>query len=113
MDKGTYVKRTAESAGIKQKALEYNGKEREKAAESYMTENRPFEKGDRIKYNGKPGKTEVVKAEHNGNFPYETGSGKKDGTPPVRVTGIYPLLKTDKMEKEQKTPRNYNRGFAV
>ena len=55
MDKETYVKRMAELAEIKQKALEYNRKEREKAAESYITENCPFKKGDRIKYNGKPG----------------------------------------------------------
>lgn len=64
MDKETYVKRMAELAEIKQKALEYNRKEREKAAESYITENCPFKKGDRIKYNGKPGKIEVIKAEH-------------------------------------------------
>jgi hypothetical protein len=42
------------------------------------------------------------KAEHNGNFSYEVRFDKKDGTPSVRVTSIYPLLKTDKMEKEQK-----------
>ena len=104
----TFVKRMAELAEIKQKALEYN-----RAAESYITENCPFKKGDRIKYNGKPGKIEVIKAEHNGNFSYEVRFDKKDGTPSVRVTSIYPLLKTDKMEKELKTPRNYNRGFAV
>lgn len=39
MDKETYVKRMAELAEIKQKALEYNRKERENAAESYITEN--------------------------------------------------------------------------
>lgn len=70
------MKRTAESAGIKQKALEYNGREREKAAEGYMTENCPFKKGDGTRCNGKPGKTEVVKAEHNGGFPYESGLAK-------------------------------------
>lgn len=70
-------------------------------------------KGDRIKYNGKPGKIEVIKAEYNGNFSYEVRFDKKDGTPSVRVTSIYPLLKTDKMEKRIKTPRNYNRGFGV
>lgn len=87
-------------AEIKQKALEYNRKEREKAAESYITENCPFKKGDRIKYNGKPGKIEVIKAEHNGNFSYEVRFDKKDGTPSVRVTSVCPLLKIDKMEKE-------------
>lgn len=30
---------------------------------------------------------------------YEVRFDKKDGTPSVRVTSIYPLLKTDKMEK--------------
>lgn len=44
MDKETYVKRMAELAGIKRKALEYDRKEREKAAESYITENCPFKK---------------------------------------------------------------------
>lgn len=100
MDKETYVKRMAELAEIKQKALEYNRKEREKAAESYITENCPFKKGDRIKYNGKPGKIEVIKAEYNGNFSYEVRFDKKDGTPLVRVTSVYPLSKIDKMEKE-------------
>ena len=85
MDKETYVKRMAEFSEIKQKALEYNRKEREKAAESYITEYCPFKKGDRIKYNGKPGKIEVIKAEHNGNFSYEVRFDKKDGTPTVRV----------------------------
>lgn len=65
-----------------------------------ITENCPFKKGDRIKYNGKPGKIEVIKAEHNGNFSYEVRFDKKDGTPSVRVTSFYPLLKIDKMEKE-------------
>lgn len=100
MDKETYVKRMAELNHIREKAFEYNRKEREKAAESYITENCPFKKGDRIKYNGKPGKIEVIKAEHNGNFSYEVRFDKKDGTPLVRVTSIYPWLKTDKMEKE-------------
>lgn len=100
MDKKTYVKRMAELNHIREKALEYNRKEREKAAESYITENCPFKKGDRIKYNGKPGKIEVIKAEHNGNFSYEVRFDKKNGTPSVMVTTVYPLLKIDKMEKE-------------
>lgn len=100
MDKETYIKRIAELNHIREKALEYNIKEREKTAESYITENCPFKKGDRIKYNGKPGKIEVIKAEHNGNFSYEVRFDKKDGTPSVRVTSVYPLLKIDKMEKE-------------
>lgn len=100
MDKETYVKRVQELNHIRQKALEYNEKEKAKADESYIKENCPFKKGDRIKYNGKPGKIEVIKAERNGNFSYEVRFDKKDGTPSVRVTSIYPLLKTDKMEKE-------------
>ena len=44
MDKKTYVKRVQELNHIRQKALEYNKKEREKAAESYITENCPFKK---------------------------------------------------------------------
>lgn len=48
----------------------------------------------------KPGKIEVIKAEHNGNFSYEVRFDKKDDTPSVRVTSVYPLLKIDKMEKE-------------
>ena len=100
MDKETYVKRMAELAEIKQKALEYNRKEREKAAESYITESCPFKKDDRIKYNGKPGKIEVIKAEHSGDFSYQVRFDKKDGTPSVMVTNVYPLLKFDKMEKE-------------
>lgn len=36
----------------------------------------------------------------NGNFSYEVRFDKKDGTPSVRVTSVYPLLKIDKMEKE-------------
>lgn len=100
MDKETYVKRMAELNHIRGKALQFNDKKREKAAESYITENCPFKKGDRIKYNGKPGKIEVIKAEHNGNFSYEVRFDKKDGTPSVRVTSVYPLLKIDKMEKE-------------
>ena len=100
MDKETYIKRIAELNHIREKALQFNDKEREKAVESYITENCPFKKGDRIKYNGKPGKIEVIKAEHNGNFSYEVRFDKKDGTPSVRVTSVYPLLKIDKMEKE-------------
>lgn len=47
-----------------------------------------------------PGKIEVIKAEYNGNFSYEVRFDKKDGTPSVRVTSVYPLSKIDKMEKE-------------
>lgn len=56
MDKETYVKRVQELNHIRQKALEYNEKEKAKADESYIKENCPFKKGDRIKYDGKPGR---------------------------------------------------------
>lgn len=98
MDKETYVKRMAELAEIKQKALEYNRKEREKAAESYISENCPFKKGDRIKYNGKPGTIEVIRVEYNGKFLYDVRFDKKDGTPSLRVTRIYPN-EVNKIEK--------------
>lgn len=47
MDKETYVKRMAESAEIKQKALQFNDKEREKAVESYNAANCPFKVGEK------------------------------------------------------------------
>lgn len=77
MDKETYVKRMAELAEIKQKALEYNRKEREKAAESYITENCPFKKGDRIKYNGKPGKIELSRQNTTAIFRMKLGLTKR------------------------------------
>lgn len=77
MDKETYVKRVQELNHIRQKALEYNEKEKAKADESYIKENCPFKKGDRIKYDGKPGKIEVIKAEHNGNFRMKLGLTKR------------------------------------
>lgn len=98
MDKETFVNRMAELAEIKQKALEYNRKEIEKAAESYISENCPFKKGDRIKYNGKPGTIEVIRAEYNGNFLYDVRFDKKDGTPSLRVTSIY-QNEANKIEK--------------
>lgn len=39
MDKETYVKRVQELNHIRQKALEYNEKEKAKADESYIKEN--------------------------------------------------------------------------
>lgn len=49
MDKETYVKRVQELNHIRQKALEYNEKEKAKADESYIKENCPFKIGDRVK----------------------------------------------------------------
>lgn len=98
MDKETFVKRMAELAEIKQKALEYNRKEIAKAAESYIYENCPFKKGDRITYKGKPGKIEDIKAEYDGKFSYDVRYDKKDGTPSMIVTTVYPYA-ADKIEK--------------
>ena len=45
MDKGTYVKRMAESNHIREKALQFDDKEREKAVESHNAANCPFKAG--------------------------------------------------------------------
>lgn len=81
MDKETYVKRMAELAEIKQKALEYNRKEREKAAESYITENCPFKFGDRVKQGENIGTIEEIRVDNAGKFEYTIRKEKKDGTP--------------------------------
>jgi hypothetical protein len=81
MDKETYVKRMAELAEIKQKALEYNRKEREKAAESYITENCPFKIGDRVKQGENIGTIEEIRVDNDGKFEYTIRKEKKDGTP--------------------------------
>lgn len=44
MDKETYIKRIAELNHIREKALEYNEKEKAKADESYIKENCPLKK---------------------------------------------------------------------
>lgn len=81
MDKETYVKRMAELAEIKQKALEYNRKEREKATESYITENCPFKIGDRVKQGENIGTIEEIRVDNDGKFEYTIRKEKKDGTP--------------------------------
>lgn len=98
MDKETFVKRMAELSQIKQKALEYNRKEIEKAAESYITEKCPFKKGDKVKYKGKTGKIESIRAEYDGRFSYDVRYDKKDGTPSLIVTTVY-TFSADKIEK--------------
>lgn len=77
MDKETYVKRVQELNHIRQKALEYNEKEKAKADESYIKENCPFKKGDRIKYNGKPGKIEVSRQNTTAIFRMKLGLTKR------------------------------------
>lgn len=48
MDKETYVKRMAELNHIREKALQFNDKEREKAVESYNAANCPFKVGEKV-----------------------------------------------------------------
>ena len=89
MDKETYVKRVAELAEIKQKALEYNKRERNKVMESYLEKNCPFKAGERVTYKGKPGTLFAVRADSTGKFEYDFRPDKKDGTPSCRVTTVY------------------------
>ena len=87
MDKETFVKRMAELVEIKQKATE-----------SYISQNCQFKKGDRVKHKGKPGTIEDIKAEYDGKFVYDVRFDKKDGTPSCRVTTVYEWL-SEKIEK--------------
>lgn len=98
MNKETYIKRIAELNHIKQKALDYNRKEREKADESYIAENCPFKVGDKAIYKGKPGTLFAIRADSNGEFVYEFRPNKKDGTPSCKVTTVYERS-CDKIEK--------------
>ena len=98
MDKETFVKRMAELVEIKQKALEHNRKERQKATESYISQNCQFKIGDKVKYKGKPGTIEDIKAEYDGQFVYDVRFDKKDGTPSCRATTVYEWM-SEKIEK--------------
>lgn len=81
MDKETYVKRVQELNHIRQKALEYNEKEKAKADESYIKENCPFKIGDRVKNGNDIGTIEKIRVNDEGNFEYTIRKEKKDGTP--------------------------------
>lgn len=70
---------------IKQKALEYNKKEKAKADESYITENCPFKIGDRVKQDSNVGTIEEIRVDNNGKFEYTIRKEKKDGTPSKNV----------------------------
>lgn len=89
MDKETYVKRVQELNHIRQKALEYNDKERAKADKSYIAENCPFKVGDKAIYKGNPGTIERINVKCNGSFEYYFRPNKKDGTPSLRGTNVY------------------------
>lgn len=89
MDKETYIKRFKELNHIRQKALEYNQKEMEKAAESYIAENCPFKVGEKAIYKGKPGTIEAIRVTIDGYFEYEFRQNKKDGNPSLILKKIY------------------------
>lgn len=80
MDKETYIKRVKELEHIKQKALEYNSKEKAKADEIYMKENFPFKIGDSIKIGNETGAIVSVAPQSDGKFFIEWVKNKKDGT---------------------------------
>jgi hypothetical protein len=81
MDKETYVKRVQELNHIRQKALEYNEKEKAKVDESYIKENCPFKIGDRVKQGENIGTIEEIRVDNDGKFEYTIRKEKKDGTP--------------------------------
>lgn len=81
MDKETYVKRVQELNHIRQKALEYNEKEKAKADESYIKENCPFKIVDRVKQGENIGTIEGIRVDNDGKFEYTIRKEKKDGTP--------------------------------
>ena len=89
MDKETYIKRVQELDHIKQKALEYNVKERIKSEESYIAENCPFKVGDKAIYKGNPGTIKRIRAMGDGSFEYCFCPNKKDGTPSLRGINVY------------------------
>ena len=68
MDKETYIKRIAELNHIREKALEYNDKEKAKANESYMKENFPFKNGDCIRIGNETGTIVNVQPQSDGKF---------------------------------------------
>lgn len=70
MDKETYVKRVQELNHIRQKALEYNEKEKAKADESCIKENCPFKIGDRVKQGENIGTIEEIRVDNDGKFEY-------------------------------------------
>ena len=77
MDKETYVKRVQELNHIRQKALEYNEKEKAKADESYIKENCPFKIGDRVKQGENIGTIEEIRVDNDGKFEYTNERKRK------------------------------------
>lgn len=91
MDKETFVKRMAELVEIKQKALEYNDKERRKAGESYITSNCRFKIGEEvIFFCNRRGKIEKIYANDDGAFSYDVRPIKKNGEPAKQKIHVMP-----------------------
>ena len=86
MDKETYVKRVQELNHIRQKALEYNEKEKAKADESYIKENCPFKIGDRVKQGENIGTIEEIRVHNDGlSFEYTIRKEKKRRHPCLKI----------------------------
>lgn len=82
MDKEIYVKRMAELNHIREKALQFNDKEREKAVESYNAANCPFKVGEKVIFTlNRSGIIEKIYANDYGYFSYDIRTIKKDGEP--------------------------------
>lgn len=78
MDKETYVKRMAELNHIREKALQFNDKEREKAVESYNAANYPFKVGEKVIFTqNRSGIIEKIYANDFGDFSYDIRTIKK------------------------------------
>lgn len=86
MDKETYVKRMAELNHIREKALQFNDKEREKAVESYNAANCPFKVGEKVIFTlNRSGIIEKIYANDYGDFSYDIRTIKKDGEPSIII----------------------------
>lgn len=91
MDKETYIKRVEELEHIKQRALEYNSKERAKAVESYITSNCSFKIGEEvIFFCNRRGKIEKIYANDDGAFWYDVRPIKKNGEPANQKIHVMP-----------------------
>lgn len=98
MDKETYIKRIAELNLIREKALEYNDKEKAKVNESYMKENFPFKNGDCIRIGNETGTIVNVQPQSDGKFFIEWVKNKKDGTPYKRIS-LMNSIEVEEIEK--------------
>lgn len=91
MDKETYVNRVQELNHIRQKALEYNEKEKAKAKESYITSNCRFKIGQEvIFFCNRSGKIENIYVNDDGAFSYDVRPIKKNGEPAKQKIHVMP-----------------------